>query len=236
MKYPVRIHSLVAVLLVSCGGSEAPPPKLAEAPAEVESSGERERIEVTGEVGGLNETKVNRAFEHALAGLKKCINDGARRVEYIAGDVGFQIEVERGGTSSVFVDQSTLGDRATEKCMVGVLTAQSWPKPVGGEKGQAHKSFSFDSPKAVRPPVEWSADDVKEEVAKLGSQLEQCKDGQAGAFTATLYVDTSGQPLAAGVASPSSAADGAADCIVRVLMSAKYRSPGSWAAKVSIQL
>jgi hypothetical protein len=119
--------------------------------------------------------------------------------------------------------------------MVGVLTAQSWPKPVGGDKGQAHKSFSFDSPKAVRPPVDWSADDVKDEVAKLGPQLEECKRGQAG-FTATLYVDTSGQALAAGVAASNPGADGIADCIVRVLKSGKYRSPGSWAAKVSFPL
>ena len=234
MKYPVRIFPLV-VFLVSCGGSEAPPPKVAEAPVEEESPRERQQIQVNSEVGGLNETKVNRAFEHALGGLRKCINDGARRVEFIAGDIGFQVEVDRGGQSSVFVDQSTLGDRETEKCMVGVLAAESWPKPVGGDKGQAHKSFGFDSPKAVRPPVDWSADDVKDELAKLGPQLEECKRGQAG-FTATLYVDTSGQPLAAGVASSSPGADGAADCIVRVLKSAKYRSPGSWAAKVSFPL
>jgi len=82
--------------LVSCGGSEAPPPKVAEAPVEEESPRERQQIQVNSEVGGLNETKVNRAFEHALGGLRKCINDGARRVEFIAGDIGFQIEVETG--------------------------------------------------------------------------------------------------------------------------------------------
>jgi hypothetical protein len=236
MKHPVRCPVLIALFVVSCGGSEAPPPKVAEAPVEVESSGAREKIDVKGEMGGLNETKVNRAFENSITGLKKCLNDGARKVEFLAGDVGFLVEVDQGGHKSVSIEQSTLGDRTTEKCMIGVLEGQSWPKPVGGEKGQARKTIGFDPPKPVRPPVDWSADDVKDDVAKIASKLEQCKDGQSGAFTATLYIDTAGQPLAAGVASPGPGADKASDCIAGVLMGGKYHSPGSWAAKVSFPL
>ncbi len=234
---PAVGKALVGVLLlVGCGHSEAPPPKLADAPEEESSAGDPQPIEVNGEVGGLSESQVNRGFEHALRGLKQCLNEGARRVEYLAGDVGFLVEVDRSGTSRVSVEQSTLGDRTTEKCMVGVLKTENWPKPVGGERGEARKSFSFDPPRPVRPPVEWSAEDLKEELAKLGTKLDRCKHGQAGAFTATIYVDPSGQPLAAGVTLPNAEAEGMADCIVGVLMSAKYRSPGSWAAKASFQL
>ncbi len=226
-----------ALVMVACGRGEAPPPKVAEAPEEPSGADDRQPIEVTGEIGGLSESQVNRSFEHALRGLKRCLDEGARKVEYLGGDVGFLVEVDRSGTTRVSVEQSTLGDRATEKCMLGVLKAETWPKPVGGEKGEARKSFSFDPPRPVRPPVEWSADDLREEVNKLAARVEQCKHGHAGgAFTATIYVDPSGQALAAGVTAPNADADAVADCIVGVLMSAKYHSPGSWAAKASFQL
>jgi hypothetical protein len=237
MKTMVRLSLWLVVfgLVVGCGKAE-PPPKMAEAPPEVESSSD-DKVQMTSEIGGMNEQKVSRVFEDSTAGLKQCLHAGAERIEYLGGDVGFFVEVDSSGNpSTVFIQQSTLGDRATEKCMRDVLKSKKWPKPVGGEKGQAQRSVSFDPPKDVRPPVDWSGDDIREGLTKLSDRLQACKAGEPGSFAATMYVDTSGKPLSAGVVAPSAQADAKADCLVDVLLAGRFGSPGSWAAKVSFQL
>jgi hypothetical protein len=222
-------------LAIACGKGE-PPPKTAEAPPEIESSPD-DQVQVASELGGMNEQKVSRVFEDSTPGLKQCLHAGAERVEYLGGDVGFFVEVDSSGTpSTVFIQQSTLGDRATEKCMRDVLKSKKWPKPVGGEKGHAQRSVSFDPPKDVRPPVDWSSEDIREGLAKLNDRLDACKQGEPGSFAVTMYVDTSGKPLSAGVVAPSVQAEAKADCLVDVLLGGRFASPGSWAAKVSFQL
>ena len=80
------------------------------------------------------------------------------------------------------VEHSTIGDRSTETCMLAVLRGHAWPKPVGGRKGQVHKSFAFDMPSDARPPVEWTADDVKSSVKKLRKQIQECGSGGKGSY------------------------------------------------------
>ncbi|MFZ5894432.1 MAG: AgmX/PglI C-terminal domain-containing protein [Myxococcota bacterium] len=227
-----------AVCVSACGGDEKPPPKTqveAGAP-KTEGNGLR-GIRTSSEIGGMNEEQVDATFKSALASLERCLNRGTERIEFLGGSVSFFIKVNSDGkVSESYLEKSTLGDRETEKCMLSTLRNRSWPKPVGGMHGLARKSFDFDPPNDVRPPLEWDSEHIKSALKKLSDKLDECRDGNAGTFEATAYVSTEGSVLAAGVTPPNQAGESAVDCMVEAIRGASFPSPGSWPAKVSFSL
>ena len=228
--------AIIAVSAAACGGT-TPPPKVADEPEPAPHHEHAAVPQVSAEIGALNEDDVTSTFSSCLNGLQRCLDDGAKRVEYLGGSVGFAIKVaEDGSLSDARIEQSTLGDHKTEECMLGVLRSKSWPKPVGGKTGLASKSFDFDPPNDVRPPTDWSSDRVGDTLAKLASKIDGCKQGASGNFTATMYVATSGKPIAVGVTPPDTGGEPAVECLVGVLSDAKFPSPGSWPAKVTFAL
>ncbi len=228
---------LATLLLVACGKQPEP-----EAPdAEEEVVVEREappEMGVMGEMGGLNQSHVERVFKKASGQLAECMTDGSKRIEFLGGTISFYLLIDMSGSvAHSHVKQTTLGDRETEKCMIDVLGAQDWPKPVGGEKGKAeYDNIIFDPPSDVRPPVAWDASDIEEGLEELQEDLATCKNGVRGTYSVTMYVGTRGQPLGVGMAPPGEEGGEAIDCLVDVLMSGTYPSPGSWPAKVSFSL
>lgn len=229
---------LVSSVGVGCGGGSST--SSAVRSPEDEGSSRRQRSggpEVSSEVGGLDEAKVNETFEQSIGALQKCLSRGASRIEFLGGAVSFFIEVgSDGSVSHAHLEQSTLGDRKTEKCMLSALQAKTWPKPIGGKVGLARKSFDFDPPNDVRPPTDWEAQNVEPVLEKKSAEIAECKSGSSGTFTATLYVDTEGSPISVGVTPPDAAGESAVDCLVELLKDATYPSPGSWPAKVTFQL
>jgi hypothetical protein len=221
--------------IAGCGGSEPPPKTSAAAPPDVkEFAGP---VSVSSEIGGLNAERVDATFSTALAGFKRCLDEGAERVEFLGGSVSFFVKINaEGRLDHAHVEHSTLGDRDTEKCMLSVLRAKRWPKPVGGMHGLAHKSFEFDPPNDVRPPADWRRDRVSPTLGKLSHKLGECKDDARGSFEATIYVNTEGRVLSASVTPPDEAGESSVDCLVEMLRSATFPSPGSWPAKVTFTL
>ncbi len=151
------VHVACSVLTVSvafaCGGSEpapqAPPPV-------IETHDDAPHgVSVSSEIGGLSEEKVDKTFKSALSDFQRCLDDGAKRVEFLGGSVSFFVKInEQGKVDHAHLEKSTMGDRDTEKCMLDSLRSKHWPKPVGGLHGLARKSFDFDPPNDVRAPDE----------------------------------------------------------------------------------
>jgi hypothetical protein len=219
----------------ACGGSE-PPPQAPEKAAEPEKD-ESTPISTSAEIGGLNEEKVDKTFQSALSDFQRCIDEGAKRVEFLGGSVSFLVKIDtHGKVDHAHLEKSTIGDRDTEKCMLDSLRSKHWPKPVGGEHGLARKSFDFDPPNDVRAPTSWDGDRVSDAIKKLSKKLNACKEGSSGAFEATLYVGTDGTVMAAGVTPPDDAGESDVDCLVTTLKGASLPSPGSWPAKVTFSL
>jgi hypothetical protein len=239
MKTTVLVSISLFLSIAGCGGASAPPASSHDESESFEGGGgHRESgVSASAEIGALDEEKVNRRFEAALRSLEKCVNDGARRVEFLGGAVSFYVKVDQAGrVAHAHVEESTLGDRATEKCMLDTLARQRWPKPVGGDMGYARKSFDFDPPNDVRPPTDWASERVSDAISSLADRIDECKSGSSGRYTVTMYVGTDGEPLAVGIAPPDEEGEAAADCLVDALKSAKYPPPGSWPAKVSFSL
>lgn len=243
---PTKLGSLLLALLLAgfvcsaCGGDDKP----AKDPTDVSPtkfrSGEDDEggMGISSEVGGLNDSQTRAAFRNASEGLKQCLMDGWERIEFLGGEVHFYVALDdTGAIKANYLEETTLGDRATERCMLDVISAQKWPKAVGGEIGEARSSLAFDPPEDVRPPVDWSVDDISQTLAKVGDDLDNCKrHASPGRYSVTMYIGTNGSPISVGVAPPNGEADLAIDCIVGVLRGATFPSPGSWPAKVTFDL
>jgi hypothetical protein len=226
----------VAAMSIACGG-ETPEPRTAAQEPEEKPAAKHPAMSASAEVGALDEAKVTQTFHAALKDLQACLADGAKRNELEGGDIAFLVKIGASGrVVHAHAEKSTIGDRDTEKCMLGVLRKRDWPPPEGGDVGIARNSFGFDMPNDERPPTDWEAERVESAKAAMGGKLDDCKRRSSGSFTATVYVDPDGAAVTAGVASSDDSGEAAADCIVSVLKDTKYPSPGSWPAKVTFAL
>lgn len=238
----VVIFGLLGAAASACGGGKpAADPAQSAADAEgVEagSSGPRKSgPSVSNELGEIDQKDAERAFASAEGAIAACHKKGLARIEYLAGDIGFLVRLgEDGKVRYVVVESSSLGDRATERCMVDALVAAKWPTPTGGE-AEARKMLSF-TPGDAREPSQWQAERVAAVVKDRSDAVDACKKGGSAQYHVTAYVEPAGKEgkvQALGVAASSPEAFAAADCVVDALKSAKMPSPGSYAAKVTFE-
>lgn len=194
---------------------------------------------VSSEVGGLNEESTNAVFQRAETSFDRCFRSRAKKIELLNGTVRFLVVVGMDGRAeSATVEYSDLGDREAERCMAATLRKLKWPKPVGGRTALARYSaapFEILDPD-VREPVILESDLVSPTISRMSQQIESCKGSVESGFTATLYLDTSGNVITAGVSADKPDGDSAVDCLVELLSSASYASPGSYPGKVTFGL
>jgi hypothetical protein len=228
-----------SLLIVGCGGEKMPPREPEPAPEpQMPAPRRRSGMSMQTELGEIDQRATEQTFAKLQPQIVKCHRDGLKRIDYLAGDVAFFMRVGQDGrVRYAYLEQSTLGDRETERCLLDTLTQAQWPEPEGGE-AEVRKTMGFDPPGDVRLPADWSADRIAALLGgKEGETLAQCREGASGVFRVTAYVAPAGKKdgkvLAAGVAPPSKEGAEKADCIVDAVKAMKMPSPGSYAAKVS---
>jgi hypothetical protein len=230
--------TLVAALplLAACAGD--PPvarrkPRVAVVDAEPIVVQERRPVDAEGEIGGLDQHGYDDAFKRAWPEIAQCLEDGASRLDLLGGQFKIVMRIDRSGEPKwAYLSESTLGDRDTEKCVLDLVRARRWPKPLSGD-GIAEKSFSLDPAVA---PEELAADDLRKGVTKARSKARSCRRGIKGRFTATAYLDADGSVLTAGVAPPSEIGEDVADCVVDAVKSVRLGRALPSAGKVSFAL
>jgi hypothetical protein len=230
-------RSLLAglVTLLACGGEEPPP----QAPAPVraaEPAATRPQLRTTSELGDVDPEEVTRAFKKLSESFIDCQKRGLDRVEVLAGGVRFFVRIGADGSAKwTYLEESDIGDRDTEKCLLDVVTNAHWPKPNGGD---AEARYTMELPlQATRPPNDWASDKVAAALGRHGDAIDRCKGGVSARFHATMYVGTGGRVLAAGVATSTKDGEEKVDCLTEALVKMKgLPSPGSWPAKVSFGL
>jgi len=199
------------------------------APAPVAPAAEANGVEDA--IGSLNEAAVEATV--ASLGVRDCLMQGSQRLRELGGAFKIKVRVDRNGAARwAYLSQSTLGDRATEKCVLDLARGKTWPKPVGGE-GIAEKAFEMD-PRATPTPL--GEKDLGKELDRARAATAACRRGVAGTFFATIYLRYSGQVAAAGVAPPNEKGEEAADCVVEALQKAKFHATGRRSTKVSFEI
>ena len=226
-----------AVSVAGCGAATTPPADDGSHPAEASTPRAHTGMGAESEIGGLDESKVQQVFQRAAARLSACYDKGSERIPYLAGEVSFRLRITRaGGVRWAHVKDSSLGDRATEECMLAILKSASWPHPEGGE-GLAENSFTFESGGEERPPIAWSPEQLGTPFRKAHSALAQCRSSAGtGVIKATLYIDTDGKASGVGVATADERGDAAVTCVIDTLKGLTFPSPGSYASKVSVTI
>jgi hypothetical protein len=227
-------RTLPILLVVACGGGKEPETPKADPVQSAAPAARKAGPSMSQELGSLDPKEVDKVFARLTDKFLSCQKASMSRVEFLAGDVKFFVRIGANGQAKyAYMEDSTLGDREAEKCMVQEILSAAWPKPDGGE-GEARKSFGFDAGDA-RAPAAWGSDRISAAVTKHEADLQKCTGGQKG-FHITLYVEPHGKEgkvLAVGVSAPNRDGAGKVDCIVDALKHAKVPSPGSYAAKVT---
>lgn len=233
--YPSSFFALTLLVCVSCGGSEPAPKPVERAPDE----GQRvvkPVLKTKSELGTVDPAAVQRSFTALDDRFMDCQKRGLDRVEVLSGRVKFFLRIgEDGSAKWTYLEESELGDRNTEKCLLDIVMGARWPRPDGGD---AESRYDMELPmQATRPANDWSSDKIAGALGRHGDAIRRCKADASANFHATMYVAPGGKVLAAGVA--TSGKDGAdkTDCLAKALESMKgLPSPGSWPAKVSFGL
>ncbi len=234
---PNATASLIALCLVAtaCGGSE-PPPKPPEAHHEAPQRAVPLVAKTSSELGSVDPAAVKRAFASLDDKYMECQKQALDRVEVLAGTIKVFLRIgPDGSTKWAYLEESDLGDRETEKCLLDVIAAAPWPKPDGGDAEVRH---SLELPQqATRPPNDWPSDKISNALGKNGDAIDKCKAGAGTRYRATLYVGPGGKVLSAGIATSDKDGEERADCLTKALMRMKgLPSPGSWPAKVTFAL
>jgi hypothetical protein len=228
---------LFAMFVPACGGSQ-PEAKAPEPAQEAPKPVDRPKLAVAQELGSIDPGDVQKTWNRLSSQFDACRKQGTDRVEYLNGDVKFFVRVgPDGATKWAYFEDSTLGDRDTEKCMLDVVMRATWPKPDGGD-AEVRNSFGFDP--SGRVPTSWSSDKIAGLLGKNDKDLLKCKAGLKDTVHVTIYVEPhnhkEGKVQAAGASVPTKGADEKIDCILHEVKSWKMPSPGSWAAKVDFRI
>ena len=228
--------------LVACGGGEAPknPANVTAAPT-AKPSARRSGASVSQELGSIDPKAADKVFQKLQGELMGCQKDGLSRVDVLSGDVKFFVRIGHDGKARyAYFEETTLGDRVTEKCMLDVVLRGNWPQPEGGDEAEARKSYGFD-PGSVREPTQWTADKVSGTLSKHEGDLKKCTKGATG-FKVTAYVapvgdgGKEGRALSVGVSTPNKEGAERTDCIAEAVKGMKFPSPGSYPAKVTYSI
>ena len=224
---------------LGCGGAEPVPAEQPSQPTPARAAPTPHRnkpgLQVAGELGSRDLGKVEDTFSKLGPGLGECMAAASQKIEFISGHVRFLVRIAKdGSTRWVYLADSTVGDRETEKCMLDKVRSTRWPPPAEGE-GQADKSFDFDRG-SPRDAVAWEPDRVSKPLRGARNKLVHCVQGAQGKYKATAYVATNGTVMAVGVAPPDEHGEANVDCLADVIRTLKLPEPGGWPAKVTFEV
>ncbi|MFO0611263.1 MAG: hypothetical protein U0414_01650 [Polyangiaceae bacterium] len=229
MKPEPWIVALVACSsLMGCASAAPAPAAPITAPASYDDAS---AIGYASDVGGLPEEAMQSAFKSLGKDVERCIGLGYERVEALGGHVKINLTITtKGEPKDVYVSESQLGDRDTEKCIVEAARGRTWPRAVGGD-GLASTQYD------ATPTKERSSFDAKKVqpvIEQVRALTKRCRKDSAAAFTVTAYLKADGRVQAAGLAMTSPDED-AAECIVATVKKARFGWPGK-DAKLSFSL
>ncbi len=231
------LAALLGVALASCGSEPPPEPVRPGADSSGAEAGPAPaRMQVSGLMGTIPERKIQATLEPRLPRFQHCFAQGAQQVELISGRMQFYFRVALDGRVEwVYPKVSTVGDRATEQCLLEVARAARFPAPKGGGAAELSWGFELDASDEARPPVPWEPSQVQPVLEAQRATLDHC-GLEPGALLVTAYVAPGGQVLAAGASASSRQAAERIDCALDAVRRWQLPDPGSYMAKVSFSV
>lgn len=203
------------------------------------------------EFGSIDPDEVEKTFKRQGGALESCHTEGRGRVPYMAGDMKIFLRIDKTGHVRYgYFEESSLGDRGTEQCILTMLGKVDFPVPIGGEAEVRH-AFGWEGGQE-RAPGLFDPEKVQKALAAqaaIKSRAEQCRKGMRGQIMLTGYVEAGppgktkgkgkgklGHFSALGASATTPEAAEKIDCLVTTLLELPLPTPGSYAAKVTFRL
>ncbi len=234
-----RLHTtIISALVLACGGSAPEPQHVDTAPTATTTSTARTPT-FRQELGSIDDRAVSNTFQDLSPNFEACQKTGLKRIAYLSGRAKFFMRVgEDGKTKWTYVEDSSLGDYDTERCMLDVIETAQWPKPIGGD-ATVQRDVTFD-PGEARQPADWPSDKVAAALAKHKKDIDKCTDAASSSkFNVTAYVEPHGKEgkvVAVGVSTNNKEGQAQAKCVCDAVKAVKVPSPGGYASKVAFTL
>jgi len=231
--------SFAFTFILACGGGTPPPEHVDTAPTATQDTAFHGPV-VHQELGSIDDRAVSNTFQDLSAQFEGCQRSGLKRLAYLSGRVKFFMRVgEDGKTKWTYIEESTLGDYDTEKCMLDIIESSQWPKPIGGD-ATVERDLTFDPFEGARQPADWDPDKIAATLGKHKKELDKCVNAAPSSrFNVTAYVEPHGKEgkvAAVGLSTNNKEGQAQAQCIVDAVKTIKMPSPGSYAAKVTFGL
>lgn len=235
MRMLEKCGAFALVLALGCGGEAEPE----STETTVETSGSEEPaprrddgVQVEGLMGTMDADEVRMTIEPKLTRFMRCFSRRYDEIEILGGHIhmSFRVDVE-GNVLWVYPNESTIGDRETERCLVETAAAIRFPRPRGGEAEFGYP-LDLDPPEDVRPPVAWGESSIADVLEANRASVASCGSG----YTVTMYVGPGGEVMAAGAAADELDDAANLDCVTDAVTEWEMPDPGSYPAKVSFSI
>lgn len=228
---------VVGLMLASwaCGGSsdeeETTAQETTSGHEEHRHADEDDGVAIEGLMGTISPMAVERGIEPRMGAFLQCFSERYHAVEVLGGhiELAFRIRTD-GSVRWVYPRRSTIGDRATERCLVEQAARIRFSRPQGGEAEFAYP-LELDPPDDVRPPLNWDSTYVEEHVG--ARDVSSCG---RGSYSVTVYIAPGGRVLAAGASSEDQGAADHLDCVADAVSEWEMPDPGSYPAKVTFAI
>ena len=230
------VSSAFALLLgVGCGGDaevEVAETEESTVGQEEASASRNDGVQIEGLMGTISADEVRNTIEPKLGRFMRCFSTRYDDIEILGGHIhlSFRIDIE-GKVLWVFPNESSIGDRETERCLVETAAAIRFPRPHGGEAEFGYP-LDLDPPEDVRPPVHWDESSVVDVIEANRESVAECGVG----YTVTVYVAPGGAVMASGAASAEQEASEGLDCVTEAVSQWEMPDPGSYPAKVTFSI
>lgn len=222
------------LLAMGCGGDEPETTEAAEETTGAEESSARrdDGVQVEGLMGTIDADEVRMTLEPKLTRFMRCFSRRYNDIEILGGHIhmSFRVDVE-GNVLWVYPNESTIGDRETERCLVETAAAIRFPRPRGGEAEFGYP-LDLDPPEDVRPPVAWGESSIADVLEANRDSVTRCGSG----YTVTMYVGPGGEVMAAGASADDLDDAANLDCVTDAVSEWEMPDPGSYPAKVSFSI
>ncbi len=247
LRRPMRPRAVLLLLLTGACASTPPQPTTpvvaahvdpvaAPTPAPASRCGNDHGISIEGQLGTLAPPHVRQVMRDAQPTLMGCYTRRVEELPCLAGRVEMRIRVGNDGAVRWAIPTtSTLGDRATERCLTDAAAALRFDPPCGGE-AEVTYALDMEGGPDRRPATAWTPQRVETALRTHRAALATCRHGDQRPLQVTLYVAPNGTIAAAGAALASHEVTEMTDCVLREVQALRVPTPGSWYARTTVTI
>jgi hypothetical protein len=200
---------------------------------------EDDGMELEGILGSISQATISRAMAQRMERFGDCFAQRYDALPLLAGAATLAFRVRGDGSVRwVHLVNSSVGDRQTERCVLGVAAGMRFsPGPVGGD-AEFQDTIELQAPDDVRPPVAWQPSRLRATLRASASGLRAC-NVPGDDLRVTVYVDPGASVASVGASftprDPTVDSQAALDCVTQQVARWPFPDPGSYTAKVTFE-